>query len=80
MNDLIKDELVRKGVRSIFDEGEVYYYVEDIREKMPECKIDTDKIVRLPEGSLIVEAQYVEYLTNFDKKVKQSLLFRPKKK
>ncbi|KGO87905.1 hypothetical protein [Flavobacterium suncheonense] len=67
MRRLIREELVRKGVRSIFDEGEIYYFVTDIREKMPECKIDSDKIVRIPGGELVVEAQYVTYLTDFDK-------------
>ncbi len=70
MSSLIKEELIRKGVRSIFDEGEVYYFVADIREKMPECKIHAEEIVRMPNGELVVEAQYVEYRTDFDKKVK----------
>ena len=70
MSSLIKEELIRKGVRSVFDEGEVYYFVADIRKKMPECKIRTEEIVTIPGGELVVEAQYVEYRTDFDKQKK----------
>ncbi len=55
---------------SLISDSYADYFVDDIRKKMPECKINTSEIVRIPGGELVVEAQYVEYLTDFDKKVK----------
>lgn len=75
-----KQELIKKGVRAKKLTGIDYFFVADIKEKFPDMKIETENIIYDSQENPIVESKYIKPLTDFDKTIKESLLFKPKNK
>lgn len=65
-------QLKQKEVRSIFVDNANYFYVQDIKDKCPELKVDVDKIIYIDKTPL-VKSEDVYPMTDFDKIIAKTL-------
>jgi hypothetical protein len=72
-------ELTREGVRKVSIGNEDYYVVEDIRHKFPHVRFDTERLADTTYGKA-VQVKDVHPMSEWDKKIQQSLNFNPKKR
>lgn len=76
---MIELELMGKGVKSIFIFNANHYYVEEVKEKCPELKIDVNKIVYIDEIPFI-KSEDIYKMTPFDHMMKKTLFYKKPKK
>jgi len=74
-----KKEFLKKGFRNLLHNGVTYFSVYDIKVAYADVKFDTGNAIQVG-GDIYVTAEAVEQMTEFDKKIKQSLNFDPRKK
>ena len=71
-----------KGIDHYSFNDKVHFKVEDVKQHMPDMKINTDLIIEKSEGGkrlMLVNEDALSEMTEFDKKVRQSLNFDPKR-
>lgn len=61
-------ELKEKNVRHLARDGNLYFYIEDIRKHYPYTKFPAEKIARIEDTAMIM-AEDIQEMTEFDKKV-----------
>jgi len=75
--------LIKQKVRYSIYENELYFAVDDIREHYSDLKFPPDKVKKLPIGGVYantIKILDIEQMTDFDKKILQTLNFNPKGK
>jgi len=82
MDRITKQILIDAGVSSVKEGNATYFSVEEIREKVADVKIETTGIMKLlingkPQNCVL--AGDVKPMTEWDKKIAQTLSFNPKK-
>lgn len=77
------EEMVTRGVRYIVYEDRTFLYVEDVKSKFPTVKINTNQTALFRVGkveTVTIEHENIQDMTEFDEKIKKSLMFNPKDK
>jgi hypothetical protein len=80
---ITKKILLDAGVSNVMEGNAQYFSVAEVREKIPNVKIDTDKIKKLTiagKAQTGVLAGDIKPMTDFDAKIAKSLNFNPNKK
>jgi len=75
--------LIKQKMRYSLFEGELYFSVDDIREHYTTLKFPPEKIKQLPIGGVYantIKVSDIQEMTDFDKKILQTLNYNPKAK
>ncbi|WP_123906859.1 MULTISPECIES: hypothetical protein [unclassified Chryseobacterium] len=75
----ISEQLKHEQVRHTIIDGEEYFYVDDIKDKFGYLILDITKVIYKDETPLI-KPEFIQKLSKFDQFMKQTLIFKPKKK
>lgn len=81
--ELTEQKLVKENIRYTNNEGNLYFYVEDIKKKYKDLKFPANKIKQfLIQGVHIntIRLRDIQEMTEFDKKILQTLNFNPRNK
>jgi hypothetical protein len=82
MHSKVTQELMSKVEKYYVFDGKPHFKVEDVKEFMPDMKINPAMIKEKSEEGkrlLLVSDDALSEMTEFDKKIRQSLHFNPKK-
>lgn len=82
MHSKITQELMSKRIEHYVFDGKVHFKVEDVKKHLPDMKINTTMIVEKSDKGqrmLLVNDEAITEMTEFDKKIAQSLNFKPSK-
>lgn len=74
-----KEELVKAGVRKIAHNGETYFSIDDVKLAYPDVKFELGNAVAIGDV-MFVRVEDIKEMTEFDKKILQTLKFRMDKK
>jgi hypothetical protein len=74
-----KIKLVKDGIRHLIIEKKYYFMIKEVKAKYVDVKIDTSKILTVG-NEVYIPADGIEQMTEFDKKIMQTLNFNPKGK
>ena len=80
-SEIIRELMEKKAKYYVFD-GRPHFKVQDVKELMPDVKINPDMIIEKSDGErlFLVNEDALSPMTEFDKKIAQSLNFNPNKK
>ncbi|USL96298.1 hypothetical protein D1J36_004130 [Riemerella anatipestifer] len=70
-------KLKEKNIRHTVIDGKEYFYVEDIKKHNDIAIIDFGKTIYV-NNILLIKAEFVKALSDFDIKIKRALNFKPK--
>lgn len=73
-----KEELKLEGVREVTKDEEILYCVQDLKKLNPYIKCDSKNTKEI-DGIVYIKLDDLEPMTDFDKKIFQSLNFKPDK-
>jgi len=79
MSMTISEQLKQEQVKHTIIDGEEYFYVDDIKDKFGYLILDANKVIYIDEIPLI-KSEFIQKLSKFDQLIKQTLIFKPKKK
>lgn len=75
--------LLKQNVRYAIENGILYFDVQEVKQLHPKYKFPPEKIKQLAVGGIytdVIKPEDIQEMTDFDKKILQTLNFNPKGK